>query len=60
MEKIVTITKTHEQERDIQFWNTQPPEQRLATLEAIRQEYIAWKYGTQPGFQRVYHIIKHA
>jgi hypothetical protein len=59
MEKVVNIIKTDEQQRDVHFWRTQSPERRLATLEAIRQEYIAWKYGTQPGLHRVYHIVKH-
>ena len=59
MEKVVHIVRTDERRSDMAYWKTQAPEQRLATLEAIRQEYIAWKYGHQPGFQRVYRIVKH-
>ena len=60
MEKVIHIVKTDEARNDLSYWKTQSPEQRLATLETIRQEYIRWKYGSQPGFQRVYRIVKHA
>ena len=47
-----------DQGNDFEFWQSQPPEIRLAVLEQIRQEYNTWKYGTEQGFQRVYRIIK--
>lgn len=47
-----------EQPTDFAYWQTQPLIKRLATLEQIRKEYHAWKYGTEPRFQRVYRIIK--
>ena len=50
--------KMKEVKSDFSFWQTKPYEVRLATLESIRQEYNRWKYGTQPGFQRVYSIVK--
>jgi hypothetical protein len=56
--KTYTKTRLHEQKSDFAFWQTQPYEKRLATLEQIRQEYNAWKYGTQPRFQRVLSITK--
>ncbi len=59
MEKVIHIVRTDEARSDVGYWKTQSHAQRLATLEAIRQEYIAWKYGHQPRFQRVYRIIKH-
>ena len=46
------------QKSDFAYWQSQPVEKRLATLEQIRQEYHAWKYGSQPRLQRVYRIIK--
>jgi len=60
MEKVIQIVRTEEARSDVTYWKTQSHEQRLATLESIRQEYIAWKYEHQPRFQRVYRIIKHA
>ena len=47
-----------EQPTDFAYWQSQPYAARLAALEAIRREYIAWKYDSSPGFQRVYTIIK--
>jgi hypothetical protein len=64
MEKQRTIAKTYtklklwEQKTDFEYWQTQPVEKRLETLEQIRSEYHAWKDDPQPGFQRVLSIIK--
>jgi hypothetical protein len=43
---------------DLKFWQAQPPAARLAALEEIRREYHHWRYGAEPGFQRVYTILK--
>ncbi len=43
---------------DFKYWQTQSYEKRLEALESIRSEYIEWKYGIKPGFQRVYSITK--
>ncbi|HRQ38359.1 MAG TPA: hypothetical protein PLD25_10630 [Chloroflexota bacterium] len=58
MVKVVRKTPIDEQERDVTYWRTQPYEARLAALEQIRREYHQWRYGTEPGFQRVYTIVK--
>ncbi len=55
---VVTKVKIEEAQSDFAFWQTQSHEQRLATLETIRQEYIGWKYGNQQRLQRVYTIVK--
>lgn len=55
---VVTKVKIEEAQSDFAFWQTQSYEQRLATLETIRQEYIGWKYGNQQRLQRVYTIVK--
>ncbi len=47
--------KFTEQVSDFAYWQTQPPEIRLATLEEIRQEY---HHGDQQRLQRVYQIVK--
>ncbi len=54
----VRRVKIEEAQSDFAFWQTQSYEQRLAALEQIRQEYIVWKYGTDPGFQRVLSVVK--
>ncbi len=43
---------------DAIYWRTQPYAERLAALEKIRQDFIGWKYGAQPRFQRIYTIVK--
>lgn len=58
LKTVITKVKIAEAQSDFAFWQTQSYEQRLATLETIRQEYIGWKYGTQQRFQRVYTIVK--
>ena len=50
--------RIEEAQNDFAYWQSQPYNKRLATLESIRTEYINWKYGTQQGFQRVYTVIK--
>ena len=40
------------------YWRTRPYAERIATLEQIRAEYHEWRSDVQPGFQRVYSIIK--
>ena len=54
----VTKVKLKDAKTDFQYWQSQPYEVRLAALENIRQEYIRWKYGSDPGFQRVCTIVK--
>ncbi len=51
-------TRISDQRNDRQYWLAQPPSARLAALEEIRREYHAWKYGTEPGFQRVLAVTK--
>lgn len=50
--------KLGESQSDFEYWQSQPPEKRMEALEKIRTEYIIWKYGSYPRFQRVYRIIK--
>ena len=65
MDKFTKVDRTvirkvniYENKNDFNFWQTQPFEYRLETLENIREEYNRWKYGSQQRFQRVYSIIK--
>ena len=56
----VTVKKMRidQQPSDFAYWRDQPYLARLAALEDIRRAYIAWKYDSNPGFQRVYTIVK--
>ncbi len=56
----VQIFKTDEAPTDFAYWQTRSFEARLAALESIRNDYIKWAYDIQPGFQRVYRIVKQA
>ena len=56
----VQIFKTDEAPTDFAYWQTRSFEERLAALESIRKDYIKWAYDVQPGFQRVYRIVKQA
>ena len=56
--KTVTQVPVREQKSDFAYWQTQPYEVRLATLEQIRREYHQWRYGAEPRLQRVYSIVK--
>lgn len=50
--------KLSEQGNDLDYWQSRPPQERLAAIELIRTEYITWKYGSRSGLQRVYRIVK--
>ena len=56
--KTVKKTRIDEQSSDFAYWQAQPYAARLIVLEDIRRAYIAWKYDTDPRFQRVYTIVK--
>jgi hypothetical protein len=54
----VRVVSLKKPPNDFEYWQSQPPETRLAALEHIRQEYNAWKYPHITGLSRVYRIIK--
>lgn len=56
--KVVKKIKLDEQTSDFAFWQTQSFAARLSALEDIRRAYIAWKYDSDPGFQRVFKLVK--
>lgn len=58
MEKVFKKVKLDEAQSDFAFWQSKSYEERLHALETIRKEYIIWKYGYYPRFQRVYRIVK--
>jgi len=58
VQKIVAKVNIRKQKSDFAYWQAQPYQARLAALEQIRQEYHRWRYGAEPGFQRVYSIVK--
>ena len=55
---VVTKKPLKQPDQDTDYWQAQPYDARIAALEEIRLEYIHWKNDVQPGFQRVYRIVK--
>jgi len=58
IKKVVTKVKLTDKKTDAAYWRKQSFSARLTALEEIRQEYHLWRYGAEPGFQRVYTIVK--
>jgi hypothetical protein len=63
--KVFKKTNLLAQGNDFTYWQTRPYAERIAVLEEIRREYQVWEQSTrgeadaiQPGFQRIYRIIK--
>ena len=56
--KVVTRLRRGDPKTDAAYWRALPPEERIAALERIRTEYHHWKFHAEPGFQRVYTIVK--
>jgi hypothetical protein len=58
IKRVVTKLKLKDKKTDAAYWRKQPYAARLAALEELREEYHRWRYGAEPGFQRVYKIVK--
>ncbi|MBM3464710.1 MAG: hypothetical protein FJX76_21645 [Armatimonadetes bacterium] len=58
MALVVNKVRLGEEPRDSEYWRTQSYEARLAALEQIREEYHRWQGNAEPGFQRVYRVVK--
>ena len=58
IKKVVRKAKLTDRKSDTAYWREQSYSVRLAALEEIRQEYHRWRYGAEPGFQRVYTVTK--
>lgn len=55
---VVHKVRLGEAKSDAAYWRTRSYQERIETLEQIREEYHQWKADVQPGFQRVYSIVK--
>ena len=59
MEKIVKIIGLREEQSDLSYWLSKSPEERLAAIETLRQQYVRLK-GLEPRLQRVCRVINQA
>jgi hypothetical protein len=55
---VVSKIRFGDQKNDASYWRGLSHQERIDALEQIREEYHQWKADAQPGFQRVYSIIK--
>jgi len=58
IKKVVTRGKLSDKKTDATYWRNLPYQERIAALEDVRREYHRWRYGAEPGFQRVYTVVK--
>jgi hypothetical protein len=56
--RVVTKNRLGDQKNDAAYWRSLTYQERIDALEQIREEYYQWKADAQPGFQRVYTIVK--
>lgn len=56
--QVVKISRLGDTKNDAAYWRTLSYQERIEALEQIREEYHRWKADAQPGFQRVYTIVK--
>ena len=59
MGKVIKKIKLHDKTNyDREYWLSKTPEERLAALEFLRQQYFAMNNEPEPRLQRVFRIIK--
>jgi len=56
--KTIKVKKLKEKNEDYLYWINKSHEERLGEVENIRKEYNGEDYASQPGFQRVYRVVK--
>ena len=52
------LTLEEAEQSDIQYWKSRSPEEKLDTLQYLREIYYSVKNESRKGFQRVYRVIK--
>ncbi len=61
MEKVARIMSYREaEERDIQYWKKASPEEKLDTLQYLREMYYGLKNESRKRLRRVYRITQQA
>lgn len=58
MEKVITRLSSKSRQSDLEYWLSKTPQERLAAIELLRQQYIKFQFGNvPPRFCRVFTII---
>jgi hypothetical protein len=58
IQKVMSKIGLRDKKNDFAYWQSRSYQERLEALEQIRREYHLWRYGVEPGFQRVYKVVK--
>jgi len=59
MEKTIKkLTYEEAKKNDIEYWKSKTPEEKLDTLQSLREIYYKCKNESRKRFQRVHRIIK--
>ena len=58
MEKVIARTALHAPSRDREYWMSRPPEERIAAVEELRQQWIAQHPEVETRLQRVCRIVQ--
>ena len=53
MEKVLKITTVNEKQSDYTYWKTKSPQERLAAIEFLRQQFVDHQNDFKPGLQRL-------
>ena len=53
MEKVLKITSVNEKQSDYPYWMTKSPQERLAAIEFLRQQFIYHQNDSKSGLQRI-------
>ena len=59
MERVVKIVGLREEQSDLTYWLSKTPQERLAAIEILRQQYVRFKR-VQPRLQRICRIVDQA
>jgi hypothetical protein len=57
MDKVVRITSFKDKGNDLQYWLSKSPEDRIAAIEILRQQYFILTGNVQQGFSPVCIVI---
>jgi hypothetical protein len=58
MEKVLKITRLHEQTNDYLYWISRPVNERIDAIEILRNQYMKFRKDVEPRLQRVCFVIK--
>ena len=60
IERVAAKYRLGEEPSEVEQWSGFSAEQRLVALIALRARHLRWKYGIEPGLERVLAITRQA